>query len=189
MQQPAHNITTRHKESLRFSWQALLVFVASVAMSGNSYADEFSIMCQLSQQMMDGTLGKGLGIIAVMILSVAAIVGKASWGLAAGVLVGISVIYGAGAIALRLSDDEARCTGNTPLPVGTDMAGVLCDVVQIIQSELGAGIATLSIITVGISAALGKGSWGTAITVAVGIAILFGAASIVDFFLGIEACM
>jgi type IV secretory pathway VirB2 component (pilin) len=69
----------------------------------------------------------------------------------------------------------------------TPMGDVLCDVVGfVIYGNLGRGLATLAIIMVGIGAMLGKVSWGLAITVAVGISVIFGAIGIGDS-LGIPA--
>ena len=53
-------------------------------------------------------------------------------------------------------------------PMGT----ILCNVVDMItQGNLGKGLATLGVIVVGVGAAIGKVSWGLAMTVAVGIAV------------------
>jgi type IV secretory pathway VirB2 component (pilin) len=73
------------------------------------------------------------------------------------------------------------------LAQATPMGNVLCDVVDfIIYGNLGRGLATLAIIIVGVGATLGKVSWGLAITVAVGISVVFGAYDIGDA-LGIPA--
>jgi type IV secretory pathway VirB2 component (pilin) len=75
----------------------------------------------------------------------------------------------------------AQPSSNTP------MGDVLCDVVDfVIYGNLGRGLATLAIIMVGVGAMLGKVSWGLAITVAVGISVIFGALGIGDA-LGIPA--
>lgn len=62
----------------------------------------------------------------------------------------------------------------------TPMGNVLCTVVQMIYGNLGRGLATLAIIIVGVGATLGKVSWGLAITVAVGISIIFNASTIAN---------
>lgn len=73
----------------------------------------------------------------------------------------------------------------TPTPMGT----VLCAVVQMIYGNLGRGLATLAIVIVGIGATLGKVSWGLAITVAVGISIIFNATAIANLLgAGISGC-
>ena len=56
---------------------------------------------------------------------------------------------------------------------------VFCNVVLILTGTTGKAIATVAVIAVGIGALLGKISWGMALIVALGVALVFGAASIV----------
>ena len=64
---------------------------------------------------------------------------------------------------------------------GTDNAiqQVFCNVVFMLTGTTGKAIATVAIIAVGVGALLGKISWGMALIVALGVALIFGAASIV----------
>lgn len=62
---------------------------------------------------------------------------------------------------------------------GGALSTVLCSVVTLVSGNLGRGLATLAVIIVGVGATLGKVTWGMAITVAVGIAIIFNAGAIV----------
>lgn len=57
---------------------------------------------------------------------------------------------------------------------------VFCNVVTIMTGTTGKAIATVAIIAVGVGALLGKISWGMALIVALGVALVFGAASIVS---------
>ncbi len=66
------------------------------------------------------------------------------------------------------------CTGGETTPMGT----VLCTVVDFIYGNMGRGLATLAIVTLGVGALLGKTSWGMAITVGVGISVIFNAETI-----------
>jgi type IV secretory pathway VirB2 component (pilin) len=59
------------------------------------------------------------------------------------------------------------------------LSNVLCNVVGWFTGRIGAGIATLAIIVIGIGALMGKVSWGMAIIVGLGVGIIFGAPSIV----------
>jgi type IV secretion system protein VirB2 len=63
------------------------------------------------------------------------------------------------------------------------MEEVLCTILLIIMGDAGRGIATLAVMAVGIGAMLGKVSWGQALTVAVGIGIMFGAPIILPLIL------
>ena len=64
----------------------------------------------------------------------------------------------------------------TNTPFGT----VFCTVVGWFLSNTGKGLATLAVIIIGIGALLGKVSWGMALIVGTGVAIVFGAIGIVD---------
>lgn len=60
------------------------------------------------------------------------------------------------------------------------IGAVLCGVVEWFTGPIGQGIATLAIIVIGVGALMGKVSWGMAIIVGIGVAVIFGASSIVD---------
>lgn len=63
---------------------------------------------------------------------------------------------------------------------GGTIGRVLCGVVEWFTGPVGKGIATLAIIVIGVGALMGKVSWGMAIIVGVGVAVVFGAKEIVD---------
>ena len=62
----------------------------------------------------------------------------------------------------------------------TPMGNVLCTVTAWFTGNTGKGLATIAITVIGIGALLGKVSWGMAIIVGIGVAIVFGAAGIVN---------
>jgi type IV secretory pathway VirB2 component (pilin) len=66
----------------------------------------------------------------------------------------------------------------------TPMADVLCTVMDWMTGNMGKGLATIGVTSLGIGAVLGKTSWGMAVTVGVGIAVLFNAEYIV-YLLGL----
>jgi len=70
--------------------------------------------------------------------------------------------------------DFAMATG-----VDTPMGTVLCTVTGWFTGNTGQGLATIAITVIGIGALLGKVSWGMAIIVGIGVAIVFGATTIV----------
>jgi len=70
----------------------------------------------------------------------------------------------------------------------TPMGNVLCLIVFWVYGNLGRGLATLAVIIIGAGATLGKVSWGLAITVAIGISIIFNASAIVTALTGTLAC-
>ena len=70
--------------------------------------------------------------------------------------------------------DFAFAASNTP------MGNVLCTVLYWFVGNTGKGIATIAVTIVGLGALLGKVSWGMAMIVGIGVAIVFGAAGIVN---------
>ena len=78
-----------------------------------------------------------------------------------------------GVLAMTLPD-YAFAGSNTP------MGAVLCTVTGWFTGNTGKGLATIAITVIGIGALLGKVSWGMAIIVGTGVAIIFGAATIVS---------
>jgi len=73
---------------------------------------------------------------------------------------------------------------NPPAPADTPMGTVLCAVIGFVYGNMGRGLATLAIIIIGVGATLGKVSWGLAITVGVGISIIFNADGIMTQMTG-----
>ncbi len=69
---------------------------------------------------------------------------------------------------------EAFATGGNPIE------DVMCNVVFFMTGTTGKAIATIAIIVVGLGALMGKISWGMALIVALGVALVFGAAKIVE---------
>ncbi len=59
------------------------------------------------------------------------------------------------------------------------MGTVLCTVTGWFTGNTGQGLATIAITVIGIGALLGKVSWGMAIIVGIGVAVIFGASEIV----------
>src|SRR5687768_15476777 len=72
--------------------------------------------------------------------------------------------------------------------IATPMGAVLCTIVYFVYGNLGRGLATLAVIIVGAGATLGKVSWGLAITVAIGISVIFNASGIVGQLTGVGGC-
>ncbi len=71
----------------------------------------------------------------------------------------------------------------TAYATATPMGDVLCSIVGMVYGNLGRGLATLAVVIIGVGATLGKTSWGLAMTVAVGIAVIFNAEYVVDLLL------
>lgn len=82
-------------------------------------------------------------------------------------------------IAFNVLLSTAANAYGPPSPAfGTPMADVLCEIVNWFLGNLGRGLATIGVSAVAIGAIFGKVSWGLALTVAVGIAVMFGASAL-----------
>ena len=66
------------------------------------------------------------------------------------------------------------------LAAANPIEAVMCNVVAFMTGTTGKAIATIAIIVVGLGALMGKISWGMALIVALGVALVFGAATIVE---------
>ena len=88
------------------------------------------------------------------------------------------------AMVMVMSPDFAFAAGGS----GQTIADVLCTVVGWFTGNVGTGIATLAIIIIGVGALMGKVSWGMAIIVGIGVAVVFGASQLVEDLGGTGAC-
>lgn len=59
-----------------------------------------------------------------------------------------------------------------------DIKSIICDVVTLINTDIGKGVATLAIAGLGMGAAFGKISWGMAVATCIGLAIMFNAGTL-----------
>lgn len=66
------------------------------------------------------------------------------------------------------------------------ITSTICEVVNWFIGPVGTAIATLAIIIIGVGALMGKVSWGMAIIVGLGVAVIFGAPQIASL-LGADA--
>ena len=78
------------------------------------------------------------------------------------------------AAGVMFAPDFAMAAKDTPF------GAVFCTVTNWFTGNTGKGLATIAITIIGIGALLGKVSWGMALIVGTGVAIVFGAAAIVD---------
>lgn len=63
---------------------------------------------------------------------------------------------------------------------GNNINETICTVVGWFLGPIGQSIATLAVIIIGVGALMGKVSWGMAIIVGLGIAVIFGAETIAE---------
>ena len=66
----------------------------------------------------------------------------------------------------------------SPSATDTPIGNIFCSIANLATGNTGKGLATIAITVIGLGALLGKVSWGMALIVALGIALIFGAAAI-----------
>lgn len=89
----------------------LLVFAVAVT-PFQAYADATpmsSVLCEILNLLM-GKAGKAMGTLGIAVIGVAAVMGKASWGLAITVGTGIGVMFGCREIVYTLGLGSVNCT-------------------------------------------------------------------------------
>ena len=68
------------------------------------------------------------------------------------------------------------------------MEAVICSIYAMVFGQIGPAVASAAVVMLGGAAALGRASWGMAITVCIGISITFGAVTIASIFLIASPC-
>lgn len=98
----------------------------------------------------------------------------------------ISLLVMLSALVVMLPDMAFATTTDTVV------GNMMCTVNSWFLGSTGKGLATIAIIVIGVGALMGKVSWGMAIIVGLGIALIFGAAAMVNALsggsAGIEGC-
>jgi type IV secretory pathway VirB2 component (pilin) len=89
--------------------------------------------------------------------------------------------------ALMVAVMFVACCSMAASPANAAMASVLCSILNIVRYDLGKAVATMGVLSVAVGAALGKVSWGLAVTVAVGCSLMFNAGYYAGFF-GLAGC-
>ena len=140
-----------------------------------------------------GSTGQALAVLAVIVVGVGALLGKASWGLAAMVIAGISLIFGAASIVEAMVGEQAFFCRNAQASLdgieiqdaqtGGLIGTVLCNVVSWFTGEVGRALAMIGVLVVGMGALFGRASWGMAAMVIIGIGLVFGSVSVVEWII------
>jgi len=81
---------------------------------------------------------------------------------------------------LRIFSFVLFAVSTHPVFAQSALKGTICDVYTLLLNDAGPGIATIAVAALGLGAAFGKVSWGMAITVAVGLVVMFSAADIAE---------
>lgn len=150
--------------------------------------DSFSrVLCTFMAQLQGGA-GKAMGTIGVIIMGILAMLGRISWQMGLIVMAGIAMIFGAQNIVDILANGIAsRSCGNGSSASLASMGaieGVLCQIVMLISGPGGKALATAAVAIMGFGAMIGKVNYGTALVIAAGIGLAFGAPKIANLLTG-----
>jgi type IV secretory pathway VirB2 component (pilin) len=169
----------------------LLVIIALIwlipdsvlASTDNSIA---SVLCKVVSYL-HGPIGSVIAILGVISLGVIAMFGKIQISSMLTVMAGIGIIFGAPTIleniGISIYKINPQCgaltTDTLKEIVNSQFFTILACVAKWFVGAMGKALASLSIIVIGVFAVYGRISWHQAMVIAVGIAMMFGAVSIV----------
>jgi type IV secretory pathway VirB2 component (pilin) len=128
----------------------------------------------------NGPMGKGVGTVGIIIVGIGALYGKVSWGIAIVAGVGAALIFGGTTIVSALGGpgDMACAAGSYGELMSITI--MFCNIINWFNGPIGKGVATLAVIIMGLGALFGKISWIMAIVTGVGVALIFGATTILS---------
>ncbi len=119
---------------------------------------------------------KALASMAVIMLGLGAMVGKISYPAALVLVTGIGLTFGADTIVTLLAGNASAVGPSTNAGA---IETALCNIANLLTGGTARALADLGVIMLGIGAMLGKVSFHLAITIMVGIGVMFGANDIV----------
>lgn len=106
MKTQTKNLASMWQMSLLVMLSALVIMLPDMAFASNTAIG--NMMCTVVGWF-NGTAGKGLATLAIIIIGVGALMGKVSWGMAIIVGLGISLIFGASSMVNSLGGGAAGC--------------------------------------------------------------------------------
>lgn len=162
---------------------------------GGTGQNPFCVVLAAVNQLLEGS-GKAIATVAIIAVGAAALFGKITWGQSLVVVTGLALVFGADNILTSLgSKDSAIGVNIVNASVSASFGGITISagnngqdpislvLFTVIQSMIGPGgraIAIFAIAVLGVGAFFGKISWPQALGLAGGVALVFGAANLVQ---------
>ncbi len=166
---------------MNFLWAAFFLIALLLLPSTALAQDPLSASLCTVIKWFTGGLGRAIATLGILVVAIGALMGKVSWQLGVTVVVGISVMFGAAQLVdlLLMGTTNVTAVGLCDQYANTPGAGaierVLCNLADMANSATGKAFGTFAIITLGVTALMGKLSPAMSLLSAVGIAMLFGA--------------
>ena len=160
----------------------LVWLVPDMAYAANSVS---SVLCKVGGYIW-GPVGSMIAVLGVICIGLIAMFGRIQISSVLTVMVGIALIFGAQSVlkAMGVGADFASCIGIGTAEVQNVLNSqfyiTLACMAKWFIGPVGKGVATLSMIALGLFASFGRMSWHQALLVAIGIATMFGSVSIVQ---------
>lgn len=101
------NMYMRGALALALVW-AIVVFLPDLAYATSNRTQIENTLCSVIQQL-GGPIGRGVAVVAVVVLGFSLFLGKISWGLAIALAVGIGAVFGAQQIVNLLGGTTGQC--------------------------------------------------------------------------------
>lgn len=158
-------------------FSAFVIFSLLPSFSYAAGGNVVSVICGVVG-IFQGSVGKAIATLAVVVLGLAGLFGKISPTTALVTAAGITLIFGAGEVVKLLFGKEA-CLGVTK--AGIDASALykaFCRLVNVLTGNTAMVIAALVVFMMGVGAIFGKISPMMATVVSISIALVFGAANI-----------
>jgi len=159
----------------------LLLVVAIWLIPDIAYAQVNSVanvLCKVVD-VISGPLGTAIAMLGVVSIGLVAMFGKIQISSVLTLLTGIAVIFGADDILTKMVPSFSGCITTTGSALAADEFVIMLScILAWFVGPLGKTIASLALILIGLLANFGRISWHQAMLVAVGIATIFGSASI-----------
>ena len=179
------NSKYKYHLSMKISFILLLAMTIFISPSGAYAADGAEALTQVLCEIVSwftGYVGKAIATLAIISLGLGALFGKLDPGRGIIIVCGIAFMFGAADILEALSLDGLTVTPckATTSEASKKIAKSLCEVADLLQTDVGRAIMIASVIILGIMSLFGKISYGIGIMLVAGIGIIVGSAEIAD---------
>lgn len=170
-----------HQHNLDHVFTALCmgaVFVVCSLTPSFAHAAVVDIICQVAK-IFTGPTGRAIATLAVIVLGLMGLFGKLSPTTALVTAAGLTIMFGASSIVQMLF--KGGCPAGTVTMNVPILVSALCSVINTLTGNAARVIAVFAILLVGVGGLLGRIQPMTAFMISIGIALLFGASSILSF--------
>jgi type IV secretory pathway VirB2 component (pilin) len=178
-----HRIALQYSGETVFACLLFCIFASIVLMPEFALAsDTKNNLCNVITILKSQT-GKNIASVGVILIGISALMGKVSGPLAMTLIFGIAFTFSSSDLVKALTGKTLTCIAGAA-PPQSRLEIIMCSVTKIALGKTGSAFAILAVIMAGVGALMGKISWGIGLSIAVGVACLFGFLSILSVMIG-----